>query len=212
MQPRMRIYLAVVAVLLTALGVYHLCGRGGGSESLTGDPEKIVAEIDAICRRGDRADAARLVPLTSHADQQVARAAMDALAVLDADAARQTLGGLLRDEKDPQKRAAAAEAYGHTPSSDPQVLAAVLTQDEAPEVRAGAARGLARLSSPQRPEGLPAFVAALRDEDPKVRAWAVRGIERVSGKRFPYDPARSPESQTEQIRGIKDQLRAMGWL
>jgi hypothetical protein len=137
---------------------------------------------------------------------------MDVLAEIDPDTARGVLERQLRESQSAQRRAAAAAALGRMETGDPATLVATLSSERDAKVRAAAARGLARYSSTERRDALPALVAALRDPDPEVRRWAIRGIHRVSVQRFFFEPDKPPAQQEARIAFIKRRLRQLGLL
>jgi len=182
------------------------CGSSKGGQG-EGDVDELLAEIEAQRQRGARADVKRLNALAENSHERVSAAAISALGQSGTTEGDQHLAEILRGGADAEARANAAVALGANPSADPQTITPYLAQGNDPVVRAGAAQGLARWSSPQRREALPTLVAALDDPDPKVRAWAIRGIHRISVKRFLYDPAQPPQTQRQQIDYIKRRLR-----
>lgn len=212
MSRRLQMLLVFAVLLLAAAGFYFGWMGRGGSGPLPKDTDQLLGRIDEVRREGSPAESQVLVPLTQHPDAGVARAAMDALAEIDPDTARPVLERQLRQSQTAQRRAAAAAALGRVKAGNPATLVTTLTSERDSEVRAAAARGLARYSGPERREALPALVAALRDPDPKVRRWAIRGIHRVSVQRFFFEPNKPPGEQEARIAFIERRLRALGLL
>jgi HEAT repeat protein len=212
MNRRLQILLVFAVLLLAAVGGYFAWMGRGSSGPLPKGTHQLLGRIDEIRRSEHAADSPVLVPLTEHQDPAVARAAMDALAEIDPDTARNVLERQLRESQSTQRRAAAAAALGRVKAGNPATLVATLASERDGEVRAAAARGLARYSGPERRDALPALVAALRDPDPKVRRWAIRGIHRVSVQRFFFEPNKPPGEQEARIAFIERRLRVLGLL
>lgn len=212
MKRRLQILLLVAALLLVVVGVRLGCSGRGSSGPLPENTDALLGRIDEIRRQGSAAEGQVLVPLTEHPDAAVARAAMDALAEIDPTTARDVLNRHLRQSQSTERQAAAAGALGRVTEGDAATLVATLRSEPDAEVRAAAARGLARYSGPERRGALPALVAALRDPNPEVRRWAIRGIHRVSVQRFFFEPDKPPEEQEQHIRFIEQRLRGLGLL
>jgi len=183
------------------------CGSGGARNET--DVNALLAEIEAQRQRGSRADTELLKELSQHQEGRVSHAAMSALGHSGTTAGDEHLRGVLRSDANAETRAQAAVALGGSAMADPQEIAVYLTAAQDPVVRAGAAKGLAKWSSPQKREALPKLVQALSDPDPQVRRWAIRGIHRVSVKRFVFDPDAAPETQRERVRYIETRLRQL---
>jgi hypothetical protein len=209
MNRRIATYAAVAtAILGLGLLVRWVVGVGASSPPQNAT-QATLREIDARRQSGSAADRSRLAELASHEDERVSRAAILALGASPGGNA-ETLARLMTEGKTGQIRGAAAEAFAIRPEADAAPLTSMLRGDPDPEARAGAARGLVRISSPERRDAVPDLLAALRDPDGEVRAWAIRGVYQVSVKRFPYDPRADPASQEENVRYIERRLREMG--
>lgn len=124
---------------------------------------------------------------------------------------RQALKKIISERGDPKSRGAAAAALGHYEETSVREFTALLGRSEHPEVRAGAAKGLARMAQRDRKSAAPALIAGLRDHDPQVRIWAITGIYNISGHQFPgYNAAIAPNEQAGVIRFIETELREKG--
>lgn len=207
MNRRYIIYAVAAAALLTLIVARWSCRRGLVAPQ-GNSIEALLAQIDVMRQNQSSADVDRLLELTGHESQRVALAAVYALGHFKSAAARDALKNVFETTTNPAVRAAAADALGQS-ASDPQALIEILQSHPDPKARMGAARGLARYSTPQRRDALPALVKALRDPHPDVRAWAIRGVYRSSIKRFLYDPKTPPEKQTRQIEYIERRLREL---
>ncbi len=124
---------------------------------------------------------------------------------------RKKLRELIETVRDPEVRGAAAAALGHYENTSVSELQALMREGEHPDVRAGAAKGLARKAKHDRRSTIPALLTALRDHDPGVRIWAITGIYNVSGHQFPgYDAAKDPREMVHVIQFIENKLREKG--
>jgi hypothetical protein len=207
MNRRLPIYLILIVVLLGLAGLRYGC-RGGPAVVQGDSVDARLAEIHAIRQGKDPADTEQLLDLSRHQDQRVSRAAIYALASFEGSAPKESLHEVLRNGPTPDARAAAAIALGQR-EDNPRTLIAVLSSERDPQVRAGAAQGLAHYCNPDRRDALPALMKGLRDPDPEVRAWAIRAIHKVSIKRFLYEPDKDPREQQDRIAYIEQRLRQL---
>lgn len=123
---------------------------------------------------------------------------------------RGTAARLIEDDPRPEVRGAAASALGAYEQTDPQTLAALLSDGDA-AVRRGAAEGLAKWSTRERTAAVPHLAAMLDDPDPQVRSWAVTGLNRaVPTRRFPIDAAADPTTQRQAVADARRWLRSHG--
>ncbi len=200
-------YAGAALLLLLLLGMRYGC-RGGVNAPAGDTREARLAQIDAMRQRQRSGDVAQLAELADHSDADVSRAAIYALGAFESPQAATALGELLRSAERPEIRAAAAAAIGQS-NREIDTLIDVLNNDSDPQVRAGAAHGLASYTTPDHREALPAFVAALEDEDAGVRKVAIRGIYQASKKRFLYEPDQPPAAQRPRIAFIKQRLKEL---
>ena len=132
---------------------------------------------------------------------------LQAIAELDGrtdDESIKTLVALAGDPK-PHVATAAVKAIGAYPKLSPAPLRKILaSKKEDPQMRAGAARGLARRRDKT---ALKELVEALEDPDARVRLWAITAIGRTTAFRFKFDAFAPPAKQQNEIRFIKDTLR-----
>ena len=203
MRPRQIAGLVVLLVVLAAI-VIVLWPRGGNPNSP--DPEERLQVITKLSGRTDAESVSTLIRLSRDPKPHVAIAAVKAIGAAPKSSHVPLQQILARPDARPPVRAEAVAALGKCPKTNVKVavLTKILTADTDPQVRAGAARGLARRRDKT---ALKELVAALEDPDARVRLWAVTAIGRTTALRFDYDAWTTPEEQSDKIRIIKETLR-----
>lgn len=201
----------VAAIVLGLVGmtvlVWWIASSGEPSDSQMNstNAQERIAAIAALGKSGSTSASEKLARLASHSDTTTVRYAVRALGENDSEGNRKALTGILTDTKmSAAARSEAASMLGKFKESDAALLTRTLAADESPEVRAGAAKGLARL---EMPSTIPQLSAALEDPSPEVRLWAITAIHRMIGRRFPYNATKPPETQKTVIEEIRAYLR-----
>jgi len=208
-------WILAAAVLLVAvvIAMWQLGAFDASTDDLaaSSDRQDRQKAIDRLAESGSSAVADKLKKLASHSDPWTARYAVRAFGDRRSDDSRRALANILNDRRmPPAARAEAADVIGKFEDADPAVLTRTLTDtDEDPQVRAGAAKGLARLKEPAT---IPQLSAALEDPSEDVRKWAITAIHKMVTRRYPYDPAKPPQQQEEVIERIRTYLRSCGVL
>ena len=197
-----------------AVSVLAWCvrGHGGYAVRLAKSPDRAerLQAIDLLRRRTDDIARETLWALCSDGDLRVAITAVWALGEGIGPRDGEMLRAILADKgRHGQVRGAAAEQLGKLKAVDPAVLTQALLDDGDPQVRAGAARGLAHLHSLQT---MGALLKALSDVDKEVRRRAIEAMNTMMTRRFGYRPELSAEQQPKVMEDIKDYLRQGGVL
>jgi HEAT repeat protein len=194
----------LVALVVMLVAVVIVYWPGGDPNSP--DPEKRLEAIIQLSGSTDEESVSTLIRLARDPEPHVAIAAVKAIGAAPKSSHVALQRILARPDNSPPVRAEAVAALGKCPKTNVEVtvLTKVLATDTDPQVRAGAARGLAR-----RRDGtaMKELVAALEDPDARVRLWAVTAISRTTALRFDYDARIPPEQQQDKIRIIKETLR-----
>ena len=199
--------LATLVTLVWQLGIFGDSTDALAASTSREDRQKAIRKL---AESGSSDAAEKLTKLASHSDPWTARYAVRAMGDRPSDENRRALTGILANrEISAAARSEAAATLGKFKQADPVVLVRSLTADESPEVRAGAAKGLARL---EKPSTIPQLSAALEDPSPQVRMWAITAIHKMIVRRYPYDPAKPPQQQQEVIGRIREYLRKCGVL
>jgi len=210
-QKRLYMVVGIFVLLLGTGGVVWLMPGSAPADSndAVDDTTRRVRELDHLARSDSDAARNALMDAVAADDQQLARTAVQALAVNRSDQTHAFLLDLAESDVDPALRGAALGVLGSYEQTDPQLLADHLNGEQA-NVRAGAALGLTAWNSRERFGGMNELVRALRDGDPQVRRWAISAIHRVTVTRFPYDASVEPGKQRRQIRHIERWCRQRG--
>ena len=196
------IMVAAAAVAAWRVGVF---GDSGASLARSAKVEDRRAAVEALAKSGSSSASKLLSTLAGDKDPETAMLAVRALGEQQTEQNRDALSHIITDKKlSTAARSEAASTLGKFKDADPAVLTHTLTAEENPEVRAGAAKGLARL---EMPSTIPQLSAALEDPSPEVRRWAITAIHRMIVRRFPYDAAKLPETQQDVIKRIRDYLK-----
>ncbi|MBL7221696.1 MAG: HEAT repeat domain-containing protein [Phycisphaerae bacterium] len=203
MRPRQIAGLVALVAVLAAIAI--ACWPGGGDPN-SPDPARRLQAITRLSGRTDTESVNTLIRLTGDPKPHVAIAAVKAIAAAPKSSHVPLRKILARPDTSPPVRAETAAALGNCPKADVKitVLTEILVRDADPQVRAGAARGLARRRDKV---ALKELAAALEDPDARVRLWAVTAIGRTTALRFDYDARVPPEQQQDKIRIIKETLR-----
>lgn len=201
----------IVAAAILALAVIVMAWQAGAfgtsasSLARSAKPEDRQAAIEALAKSRSSAASEMLSALAADKDPQTATMAVRALGEQQTDQNRDALNRIIDDKGlRPAVRSEAAYTMGRFKDAASAVLTKTLASEENPEVRAGAAKGLAKL---EMPSTIPQLSAALEDPSPEVRRWAITAIHRMIVRRFPYDADKPPETQQEVIKRIRDYLR-----
>jgi len=171
------------------------------------DPDQRLKAIAALGERADAESIETLVDLAADPEPNVATAAVKAIGMFPKLSPAPLRKILASPDISPPARGEAAAALGKCPKASVEVavLTEILTsKTEDPQVRAGAARGLARRRDNM---ALKELVEALEDPDPRVRLWAITAIGRSTAFRFKFDAWAPPAKQQNEIRFIKETLR-----
>ena len=203
MRPRQIAGLVALVVVLVVITI--VCWPDGGDPN-SPDPAMRMQAITRLSGRTDTESVTTLIRLTGDPKPHVAIAAVKAIGDAPKSSHVPLQKILARPDTSPPVRAEVAAALGNCPKANVKitVLTEILAQDADPQVRAGAARGLARRRDKA---ALKELVAALEDPDARVRLWAVTAIGRTTALRFVYDARVPPEQQRDKIRIIKETLR-----
>jgi HEAT repeat protein len=200
----------VAAAILALAGIvaaWQVGAFGTSASTLarSANPEDRQAAIAALAKTRGQAASKMLTTLAADKDPGTAILAVRALGDQQAPENRDVLNRIIADKGLPKLiRSEAAYTMGTFKDADPAVLTNTLATDADPEVRAGAAKGLAKL---EMPSTIPQLSAALEDPSPEVRRWAITAIHRMVVRTFPYDADKPPETQQDIIKRIRDYLR-----
>ncbi len=198
---RIRILIAIAAVLVVALGVRYAVFPGQSQEPAT-DQARVKAE--QLVR--DK-DVEGLVKEAKSPDEHAAQLAVEALGNLG-EAATAAVEQALSDRR-PAVREKAATAFAKVASHDQAVkLVAMVKKDESPNVRAAAVASLDRMFAFQE---MDAIIDAMEDPDPAVRRRASKAAIKFSGVTVQYNPDGSPEERSQgtmRMRQYWDQNKA----
>ncbi|MCD6303856.1 MAG: HEAT repeat domain-containing protein [Planctomycetes bacterium] len=213
-RPDSRKPVIAAAAILAALGIVAAAAWYFATD--LSSARRLAASADARDRlraidrlKGQSAARKTLELLSRDPDKWVAVKAVRALADQAGERTRRCLVRILQDKRiDPRARGEAATMLGRDKLADDDILARALAAPE-PQVRAGAAKGLAERRDPNT---IPQLVAALEDPSTEVRRWAITAIHKMIARRFPYDARKSPASQREVIERIKAYLKRCGVL
>ena len=201
--------ISVVAVLVIVwqIGVF---GDSASALARSADPNERRAAIELLRKRGDSGASDMLSKLANDSDPWTARYAVRALGDHQTGTNQKLLTRMVTDNGlSKAARSEAAATLGKFKDADPEVLTRALAPDQDAEVRAGAAKGLARL---EMPKTIPQLSAALEDPSPEVRLWAITAIHRMIVRTYPYDARKPPETQKEVIDRIREYLKKCGVL
>ena len=201
--------ISVVAVLVIVwqVGVF---GDSASALARSADPNERRAAIELLRKRGDSGASDMLSKLANDSDPWTARYAVRALGDHQTGTNQKLLTRMVTDNGlSKAARSEAAATLGKFKDADPEVLTRALAPDQDAEVRAGAAKGLARL---EMPKTIPQLSAALEDPSPEVRLWAITAIHRMIVRTYPYDARKPPETQKEVIDRIREYLKKCGVL
>ena len=180
-------------------------GTSAATLARSANPEDRQAAIAALARTRSQAASQMLTTLAADKDPATAILAVRALGDQQAPENQDVLKRIIADKGLPKLiRSEAAYTMGTFKDADPAVLTSTLATDADPEVRAGAAKGLAKL---EMPSTIPQLSAALEDPSPEVRRWAITAIHRMVVRTFPYDATKPPETQQDVIKRIRDYLK-----
>lgn len=202
------ISLATIVVVIWQMGEF---GDSAADLASSAKVEERRAAVEQLGKRDDDGASELLSKLAKDADPWTARYAVRALGGHQSDTNQDLLTRMVADKGlSKAARSEAAATLGKFKKADPVVLTRTLVdKDEDPEVRAGAAKGLARL---EMPKTIPQLSAALEDPSPEVRRWAITAIHRMIVRSYPYDARKPPETQKEVIQRIRDYLKKSGVL
>lgn len=198
---------AAILALAAVVAAWHAgaLGPSAGNLARSDRPEDRQAAIAALATAGSADASETLAALAADKDPATATLAVRALGERQTDRNHDALKRIITDKSlPPAVRSEAAYTIGSFTKADPAVLTNALAAEQEPEVRAGAAKGLAKL---EMPSTIPQLSAALEDPAPEVRRWAITAIHRMIVRRFPYDAAKPPEAQQDVIKRIRDYLR-----
>ncbi|MCP4377796.1 MAG: HEAT repeat domain-containing protein [bacterium] len=195
-----------IVAIVVVLAVLAMVCWPGGDDPNSPDPQERLRAINELAGSTDGESVSTLVSLSGDPKQHVAIAAVKAIGATPKTSHAPLRKILTGTSNSPPVRAEAVAALGKCPKANVEVavLTKVLTGDPDPQVRAGAARGLARRRDKV---AIRELVAALEDPDARVRLWAITAIGRTTALRFEYDAWAMPENQRKQIAVIKDTLR-----
>lgn len=200
-----------VAAVLVIVWQFGAFGDSTSALARSADPNDRRAAIELLRKRGDSGASDMLSKLANDSDPWTARYAVRALGDHQTGTNQKLLTRMVTDKGlSKAARSEAASTLGKFKDADPVVLTrALVDKDEDAEVRAGAAKGLARL---EMPKTIPQLSEALEDPSPEVRLWAITAIHRMIVRTYPYDARKPPETQTEVIKRIREYLEKCGVL
>jgi len=205
MTDKLKVSLAAVAILVVlAVCAYFLFS---GPDLQSSDPAKRIAAIGKLVGRTDAASVKILVGCVDDSDTEVAASAIRALGRGKAPGNRSALRNIIDKNGSGPLRGEAAAALGRFKDANFKVLVNMLENDKDPKARIGAARGLRRLSHPKTAVAL---ADALDDPDPNVRHAVYVALGGVTSVYFRFDPAKSPETQSDNIDKIRRTVSRLG--
>jgi len=199
-----------VILLITAI-LWLMDSRGGSALSLaeSEDREDRIKAADRLADKSGAAASKALSDLTRDKDRWVAIRAVRSLAKSPDRRNRDVLRRIASDRsRRGRVRGEAAAQMGRFKESASE-LTQVLAAEPDPEVRAGAAKGLAILRDQAT---IPQLVKALEDKDEEVRRWAITGIHKMIVRRFSFNAKAPPGTQQHEIDRLKTYLRRCGVL
>jgi len=180
---RIRVLIAIAAVLVVALGLKHLVFSGPSEQEQT---DKVRVKVERLAQAKD---VEGLVQQAQSSDEHAASLAVAALGNVG-EAARQHIERALVDHR-PAVREKAATAFAKVaPRQDAAKLAIMARKDGSANVRAAAVTGLERMDALTE---MDAILDAMVDMDPAVRRRASRAALRFSGVLVQYNPDASIE-------------------
>lgn len=194
-----------VAVACVAGLAYWLSSRASASGLDSPDPAKRLKAVEEIGQQKTESACQTLRPFVRDADVRVAVEAVRRIGEMGTESGRKVLIEVVNAPSIQGKvRGEAAAALGKDKAVDPQLLTGSLRTETDPQVRAGAAKGLARL---RERTTVPDLFKGLSDPDPQVRIWCVTAISNIAGIRFDYQAHEPPATQTDKIQFIGQLLR-----
>lgn len=200
----------LAATVSVIIWQFDLFGDSASALANSADPNDRRAAVEQLSKRGDAGASELLSRLSKDSDPWTARYAVRALGEHQTGTNQKLLTRMVADtDLSTAARSEAAATLGKFKNADPEVLTRALIAEEDAEVRAGAAKGLARL---EMPKTIPQLSAALEDPSPEVRLWAITAIHRMIVRTYPYDPDKPPGAQQEVIQRIREYLKAAGVL
>jgi hypothetical protein len=146
-------------------------------ESQSWSDQQVAAQ--ALAQAGDPACAPGLIKLleSTKARPEARATAANALANIDADAAKKALAGVAKNETNPTVRAAAILAQVRPNAGRAKVIAMVnILRDPSPEIRAAAAAGLVRAGGDTN---LADLYVLFRENDPRPAEATLRELDRL---------------------------------
>jgi len=194
--------LVVVLALAAALGYWY--GYGGRAARLaeSTDPQQ---RRQAIRELRGKSNALALRVLRRLADDGDAGVAVQAVQALGEAGDGEALLAVLKAGPTGTVRGEAAAALGLCKGTDVDLLGKALRDDPAPEARAGAAKGLARLRDVA---SLKYLVDALKtDGDPRVLTLCLLAVQKTIVVRFRYDVNADANTRARQAAAIETMLR-----
>jgi len=201
------ILVAAVLVIVWQAGAF---GDSTATLARSANVEDRRAAIKQLGKRGGSGASEMLSKLAKDSDPWTARYAVRALGEHQTNTNQDLLTRMVTDKGlSKAARSKAAATLGKFKDADPAVLTRALVDDQDAEVRAGAAKGLARL---EMPKTIPQLSKALEDPSPEVRLWAITAIHRMIVRTYPYDARKPPETQQEVIERIRKYLKQCGVL
>ncbi|MEX2214811.1 MAG: HEAT repeat domain-containing protein [Phycisphaeraceae bacterium] len=203
-EKKQKIITVTLCALAAVLIVWRMWPSGAGYSLDSEDPVQRMQALEDL--RGQNTQRARslLRSMTVDPDPRVAVMAIQSMAGNRDRENMSSLVNLSTAAQSPLVRREALAALGEYPEFDAARLVAVVTSERDPDVRAGAAQGLARRADRST---VPTMFRALSDEDAFVRGWAITGIKNVTKVGFMYDSGRPPQEQREVIEEIRKYLQ-----
>ncbi|MDP6545603.1 MAG: HEAT repeat domain-containing protein [Phycisphaerae bacterium] len=203
MTPILRVGLIILVVM--GVGVAWVYWPSHADPKSSDMHERLTAVTELVGSSGS-ASLDTLGDLAGDAELRVALAAVRAIGSRRDEASRLKLKHIATKNKNGVLRGTAAAELGRFEKTDYRLLTGILLNDESPKARSGAARGLKRLHNSA---ALGALVKALTDPDPDTRRNVYEAIGSATAIRFRFDASAEPETQAENIAGIKRRLASI---
>ncbi len=206
-----KIIAGVLGLIAVVVLVIRISSSGGPEYDInSADPVERLAAVEDY--RRDQSDASREVLIRvaeSDKDIRVKISSIKAMRHNRGESTEQALRRMAREEPNARVRGEALAALSEYKNFPTTQLINALKTEPAPEVRMGAAKGLAQRADRS---SAPDLFRALGDPDPQVRSWAITGIRHITKAGFLFNPEKEPNEQVDVINQIGNYLRRNGYM